>query len=282
MGITITQLNFYPVKSCAGTALDTALLTERGIEHDREWLIIDTQTSIALTQRDFTQMCLIKTAVTTSSAERSRGGERRSAGAAYGLSLSAPNMRDINIPVANCGERIVSVWDDECRAEDQGEDAAFWLSRYFEHDCRLVRMAPDFVRTVDQAYAKRKSDQVGFADAFPLLLISQESLEELNTKLAEQLPMNRFRPNIVVKGGEPFAEDTWKTIRVNDLLFDVLKPCDRCLITTIDQSTAHGSVEPLRTLAKFRTVGKKVMFGMNLAHHSTGQLKVGAQVEVLD
>jgi uncharacterized protein YcbX len=142
-------------------------------------------------------------------------------------------------------------------------------------------MAPQFVRQVDQKYATEPDDQVGFADGYPLLLISQESLDELNSRLEKPVLMDRFRPNVVVSGGSAFEEDTWKSIKINDVTFASVKPCARCTITTIEQSTAMRSAEPLRTLARYRSVENKVMFGQNLIHKATGRIKLGAAVEIL-
>ena len=143
-------------------------------------------------------------------------------------------------------------------------------------------MPDDEIRRVDQTYAG-PGDQVGFADGFSFLLTSRASLDELNRRLPSPLPMNRFRPNIVIDGVEPFEEDGWKHIRIDGITFTVAKPCARCAITTTDQNTAERSKEPLRTLATFRHVpGKGVMFGQNLIHDRPGVLHVGAEVEVID
>ena len=119
---------------------------------------------------------------------------------------------------------------------------------------------------------------MSFADAFPFLLLSQESLAALNERLARPVPMNRFRPNLVVAGGAPHVEDTLRRFRIGDLELEVVKPCDRCVLTTTDQSTAERGPEPLRTLAAYRKVGSKVLFGQNVVHYTTGRLTVGEKV----
>jgi uncharacterized protein YcbX len=147
----------------------------------------------------------------------------------------------------------------------------------------LVRFAADYFRQVSQEYAPRETDQTGFADAYPFLILSEESLADLNSRLDVPLPMNRFRPNIVVRGAETsFAEDTWKAIRIGDVIFDVVKPCARCAITTTNQATAERGKEPLRTLATFRQHRRGVMFGQNAVHRSTGTIHTGAIVEVVE
>ena len=180
-------------------------------------------------------------------------------------------------------ERVdVSVWSDRCVAIDEGPDAAEWLSAFLDVRCRLVRFPNDATRRVDPEYGG-PNDQVGFADGFSFLLTSCASLDDLNRRLAAPLPMNRFRPNIVVNGGNAFQEDRWRRIRIDDITFAVVKPCARCVTTTVDQKTGDASREPLRTLATFRNVpGRGVMFGQNLIHDRSGELHVGAEVAVLE
>jgi uncharacterized protein len=267
MNIKVTELNFYPVKSCGGTTLDTAEVALRGIVHDREWLVVN-ETNIAITQRDVSSMCLIKPSVSESADE---------------LLLNAPGMNLIHVPITDkFGQREVTVWSNQCRADDQGDAAAAWLSEYLGVRCRLVRMSDDNTRQVDQKYAKRETDQVGFADEFPHLLISEESLDDLNSRLDKPIPMDRFRPNIVIKGCNAFDEDTWNTVKIGDIVFDIVKPCARCVITTIDQSNGSKGIEPLKLLAKYRNTNNKLLFGQNIVHHSTGKLRIGDLLEVLD
>jgi hypothetical protein len=173
------------------------------------------------------------------------------------------------------------VWGDSVRAEAAGPEADDWLSRSLGVPCRLVCFARDAVRSVDPAFS-RATDQVGFADGFPFLLISQASLDDLNRRLAQPVAMLRFRPNLVVAGGEAFAEDGWRRIRIGGLAFRVAKPCSRCIIPTIDPLTGQRGVEPLRTLNSYRKRGKQVYFGQNLVHESPGRLAVGMPVEVLE
>lgn len=268
MAIEVTELNFYPIKSCRGTTLSTAQIALRGISHDREWLVVNASTNNFMTQREIEKMCLIEP-------QLSEDGKV--------LTVKAPGMETISVPVTEeFGQRRVTVWSTACRADDQGDEAAKWFSHYLGEDCRLVRMSDTHKRQVDQRYAKRKTDQVGFADGFPILLISEESLHDLNKRLPAAIPMNRFRPNIVVKGCDAFGEDNWKTIKIGDLLFDVVKPCARCVITTIDQSTAEKSSEPLKTMNAFRNKGNKLLFGQNIVHHGVGTIKKGDLLEVLD
>ena len=199
------------------------------------------------------------------------------------LAITAPGMSSLAVSLDLPGQRTeVTVWADRVQAVDQGPDAAAWLSEFLAMPCRLVRIPDDSVRRADAEFAG-PSDQVGFADGYSFLLTSHASLDELNRRLPSPLPMNRFRPNIAIDGVEPFEEDGWKRIRIDGIEFGVVKPCARCVTTTVDQTTAERSKEPLRTLATFRNVpGRGVMFGQNLVHHGTGVIRVGAELELLE
>ena len=258
-------LYHYPIKSCRGTSLTEAVVGARGIVADRHWMVVDAAGNF-LSQRELPRMALIAP----------RLHDRT-------LEVSAPGAPPLALTRGHPGARIaVTVWDDRCVAIDEGDKAAEWFTTFLGVRCRLVRMPDDEARRVDQAYAG-PDDQVGFADGFSFLLTSHASLDDLNGRLDTPLPMNRFRPNIVIDGVTPFEEDGWRRIRIDGITFSVAKPCARCAITTTDQDTAQRSQEPLRTLATFRNVaGKGVMFGQNLVHDRTGVLRVGAMVEVLE
>ena len=258
-------LYHYPIKSCRGTSLTEAVVGVRGIAADRHWMVVDADGTF-LSQRELPRMALI--------APRLGGGV---------LEVDAPGMPAFRMAVGHRGRRAdVNVWEDRCAAIDEGAAAAEWFTTFLGTACRLVRMPDDEVRHVNPTYAG-PGDQVGFADGFSFLLTSRASLDELNRRLPTTLPMNRFRPNLVIDGVTAFEEDGWRHIRIDGITFTVAKPCARCVTTTTDQNTAERSKEPLRTLATFRNVpGKGVMFGQNLIHDRTGVLHVGAEVEVLD
>ncbi len=264
----VSQLNIYPIKSCGGITLDAAQIGKRGFVNDRNWMVIDAHNA-PVTQREIARMALIRTAV----------DDRV-------LRLSAPEIDALELAVDQSGERVaVSVWGDKgIGAVDQGDAAAEWLRAVLGSDCRFVRFADDSVRQVSQKYAPRETDQLSFADGYPFLIISEESLADLNNRLEQPLPMNRFRPNIVVRGADQaFAEDTWKEIRIGDVIFDVVKGCGRCSITTTNQETAVRLKEPLRTLASYRRdTGGGPLFGQNaIQRTSGGTVHVGAEIEVL-
>lgn len=263
--LQLSGLYFYPVKSFAGIALDQAPLDVRGIHNDRRWMLVDANGRF-LSQRQYPRMCLIRVSLRPS-----------------GLRLSAPGMSDLDLPLEHPGgeELTVEVWRDRCQAISLGPHAAGWVGQFLDCDCRLVYLPDDFERQVDPQYAQ-PGDQVGFADGFPLLLISQGSLDRLNRRLQQPVSMIRFRPNLVVSGCEPHAEDHWRRIRIGDMEFEVAKPCSRCVIPSIDPETGERGEEPLQTLAGYRRRDSKIWFGQNLLHRGTGTLRVGMPVEVLE
>ena len=197
------------------------------------------------------------------------------------LVLRAPGMPELRLPLVPAArDRVrVEVWGDVTEGVPVSPEAAQWLSRYLGALVRLVWMPDDVLRPTDPSYAE--GYRVSFADGFGFLLISEASLADLNRRLKAPLPMNRFRPNLVVAGTEPFAEDGWRRLRMNGIELDVVKPCGRCVVATTDQDTAERGREPLRTLATFRQREGQVMFGMNAVHRGTGRLTAGMPVEVL-
>jgi uncharacterized protein YcbX len=262
--VIVTGLYCYPVKSCAGTPLDRAELGPRGILHDREFMVVGRDYRF-LTQRELPRLALIRPTRTVES-----------------LLLDAPGFSPLEQRVTDGPRYDVVVWRDTVAAVDQGDAVATWFSEFLDTPVRLVRLASDVVRHVDPVFAKRATDQVGFADGYPLLLISEESLADLNTRLESPLPMNRFRPNVVVRGwGSPYAVDAWAEVCIGSVRFDVVKACARCVTTTTDQATAERGTEPLATLAKYRRVPRGVLFGQNLLHAALGTLSVGDRLQVL-
>jgi uncharacterized protein YcbX len=261
----LTALNYYPIKACRGHGTDAAFVERRGLQHDRRFMIVDPG-GLLITQRDKASLALVLPDL-----------------ADDGLSLSAPGMPALTFPVARAGAvRHVTVWSANVKAVDQGDEAADWLSTYLETPVRLVYMPEGSIRKVEPRYAVRPDDHVSFADGYPILIASQESLDDLNARLETPLPMNRFRPNLAVAGCGPFEEDTWQRIRIGEVEMALVKPCARCEVTTIDQQTSLRGKEPLKTMATFRRMnGNKVMFGMNAIPLNEGRLRVGDAVEVI-
>lgn len=260
--LTLTQLNIYPIKSCKGISLRSAGLEERGLQYDRRWMVVD-ENNRFISQREQPRLALVAVSV-----------------AADHLVVSAPGMHELHIPFALLKREPLSVviWNDIVSAMEVSSEDSEWFSRYLGITARLVYMPDDADRLASR---RGYSRQVSFADGYPLMLISEASLEDLNTLLDEQLPMNRFRPNLVVKGCDPYAEDQWTEISIGSEIFHVVKPCERCTIPTVNQRTADKGQEPLRTLATYRANDGNVLFGMNLIHETSGTLNVGDEVRIL-
>ncbi|MDZ4834040.1 MAG: MOSC domain-containing protein [Candidatus Melainabacteria bacterium] len=285
--LIVTALHYYPIKSCAGIAINSAEIGARGIKDDRGWLVVDAKNRF-VTQREIPKMALIK-------------GTVQENGLARMIKLEAPGLPPLLVPEAiasnpsnELADRSVVVWDDTCNAIDQGDEAANWLTRYLgKASLRLVRMEQDNIRPVKSERDDATESRVAFQDGYPFLILTSASLDELNRRLEQStqtegqflelpLPMDRFRPNIVIEGAEPFAEDDWKEIRIGDVVFELDSGCPRCTITTVNQKTADRGIEPLKTLAKFRkTEDNKVMFGQNAIHRNSGAIKVGDEVAIL-
>jgi uncharacterized protein YcbX len=246
----VASLHIHPVKSCRGIAVDSFLITETGPEWDRRWMIV-TPRGMFITQRSHPAMATIATALD--------GGALR---------LSAPGRTPLEVPVHHGGPSgPVVVWNSECLGVDAGEDAAAWLSSVLGEPLRLVRQDPARPRHANPEYAGTTTQCVSFADAYPVLLISAESLEDLNARLPAPIPMARFRPNVVVEGVPAFAEDAMTRFRAGPVVLRGVKLCTRCPIPTTDQVTGERDPrqEPLRTLATYRHdyVLKGVVFGQN-------------------
>ncbi len=253
----ISALYHFPVKSLQGHKSKSLPLDQFGAVNDRRWMLVDADNQF-VTQRRLRAMAQLKATVITD-----------------GVRLENPEGERIEIrqPGTEAQVNTVRVWDDDVQARDAGDDAAHWLSEQLQSPVRLVAMGDEFRRPLQ---APRQDRQVGFADAAPLLIISQESLDDLNSRLSDPVSMLRFRPNLVVSGGEPFAEDQWKTLTVHThdgpLVLDCTHPCARCAIPGLHPFTGRAHKEPLRTLAQYRRwEDGQIYFGMNLAPAFGGQ-----------
>jgi hypothetical protein len=263
--ISVSALTIYPVKSLGGVALQSVHLDRFGFAGDRRWMVVNEDRRF-LSQREFAAMALIA-AELTESGLRLASGEQ---------SLLVPR------PQASAPRLRVQIWEDSVVALDAGGEAAEWLSERLGGPCKLVYMAEDVHRYVDGIYA-HEGETVSFADGFPVLLISQASLDDLNSRLDTPVPMNRFRPNLVVQGCEAFAEDNWRRIRIGSTEFTVAKACSRCAVPSIDQATATKNSEVLQVLAGYRRADdRQVYFGQNLVYSGSGELSVGDTLEILE
>jgi len=259
----VSGLNVYPVKGMRRVPLTEAVVEKRGLRGDRRWVVTDFDGK-SVTQRDFPQL------------------------ATYEVSLIGEHLQikhDENglamIPTHTTPTKPVLIWKDTVEAVDAGIMASLWLSKALNSPVRLFYMPETSLRTTDADFSQ-PGDCVSFADGFPILVSNEASLEDLNSRLAEPVPMERFRPNIVVSGFVALAEDNWTRLRISDVEFKAAKPCGRCIVTTIDQDTGERKgEEPLATLARYRLIGKAAVFGMNLIPCGDGVIRLGDPVEVM-
>jgi uncharacterized protein len=263
--VNVEALFVYPIKSCAGIAVDQARVTARGLEHDRRWMVTDGDGQF-VTQRSLPEMALVRPAI---------HGER--------LVVTREGLPRLPLPfLHDDGARVeVQVWDDRVTAvrHDEGSD---WFSRALGVAVQLVCMPDDTRRAVDPEHA-RQDDIVSFADGFPLLVVNRASLVAVGAALGEGVDVRRFRPNVVIAGATAWAEDEWRALTVGGALtLRTPKPCARCTIPGVDPDSAALTKEPLRTLARLRTRDHQVWFGINAIPDGEGTLRVGDPVRALD
>jgi uncharacterized protein len=264
MTLRLTGINIYPIKSARGIALPEWETDAFGLRYDRRWMVVD-DSGTFITQRNHPRMALVEVKVSSET-----------------LQIDAPGMPTLETPLHPTAAVVtqVVVWNFSGPSTWLGEAAARWFSEFLGTTCSLVHIGEDVVRPANPLFAPRAT-RLSFADGYPILLISEESLADLNGRLSLPIPMNRFRPNLVVAGGEPYAEDGWEKIEIGGMPLRVVKPCPRCVITTTDQVTAERGREPLRTLATYRRVNGEVMFGQNVVHETRGRLRIGDAVRPL-
>jgi len=268
----ISALWIYPVKSLGGISLDKVQLEKRGFRYDRRWMLVDDNYQF-MSQRKISKMALISVELSD-----------------FGLSVRAPDMPVLIIPYPDpqtewFEEVEVTCWNDQIVAQHINTAIDNWFSDFLQMDCQLVYMPEKTERRVDPAFSI-DDDIASFSDGFPNLMISQASLEDLNDRVDIELTMSRFRPNIVISGCAPYAEDTLGHFRINEIDFYAVKPCSRCIVTTINPDTAEKeSQEPLKTLATYRKKNNKVMFGQNLLHKlnfdQSTELKLGDTLKII-
>jgi uncharacterized protein YcbX len=270
----IASLHVYPVKGCRGIAATSVTVATTGLVidgvGDREWMVTDRACRF-VTQRELPRLALIETAVADGK-----------------LTLSVPHAAPLIIDRADGTLRDVVVWRSEVRGFDMGDAAADWLSAWLAADVRLVRFDRSDERACNPEFAGDSGAHTFFADGYPILVIGDASLADLNSRLAARgqpaLPMNRFRPNVVLQGLPPYAEDHLDTIVVGDVALRCVKPCVRCQVTTTDQYSAQVGLEPLRTLGEYRLSERMegVTFGMNaiVVAGAESSLAVGASATV--
>ena len=260
----LSHIRLYPIKGCAGTDLQQAHMDARGLQYDRRWMLVNPQGS-DIHQFDHPRLANVVVSL-----------------ADNGLQVQAPNMSPLHIPFQPEQSTLLTVewFEGSCEALPVSERADTWFQDFLHTSCRLVFMPESTRRFVDADYALNHN--LAAFTSFPYHLLGEASLEDLNQRLATPVPLDRFRPNLVIAGSPPFAEDSCKTLQIGHYTFHIVKPCDRCAITTVDpmQGIMTGK-EPLQTLARYRTFNKKVLFGQYLISEDTGMLHVGDAVRVL-
>ncbi len=260
----VQSLNIFPVKSLRGIAVSKMMLSPSGFMHDRQWMVIDANAKF-LTQRQLPRMALIDVSMDEhqlcfEAPQSMPLVVALKAGNSAGLTGKTQTMDKIN----------VKIWNDECVGLLADKKINQWFSDFLAVDCRLVQFDQRQPRQVDQDYSDNVQDQVGFADGFPFLIIGSASLDDLNRRLNEKgessVPMMRFRPNIVIETDEPYIEDYWSKVSIAGIEMELVKPCSRCVIPTIDIESAQKSKEPIETLKSYRKYEGKIYFGQNVIH----------------
>lgn len=268
--LILSGLYVYPIKSLGGVAVSQAEVTKHGLKHDRRWMLTDAEGRF-LSQREHPEMALLQVNILPE---------------ALVISHKIKSLDALTVPLPlqdtyHTQRLSVQIWDDTVEAEGVSPEADAWFSEVLGRACQLVYMPQGVERRVDAAYALNSEDITSFSDGYPMLIIGQSSLDLLNSKLDEPLPINRFRPNLVFVGAPPHDEDHWYEFWVGIVQFFGVKPCARCVMTTIDQQTGEKNAEPLRTLNTYRKQGNKILFGQNLIPGVSGSIRVGDAVEVL-
>ena len=261
--MSLSEIWIYPIKSLGGIRLHQARVMPKGLQYDRRWMLIDEEGNF-ITQRVHSQMALFKLS--------------------YAKEFFTINFGNdlIHLPVdAPVDEPAIQavIWDDIVEVFEVSGEYSRWFSQRLGMNCRLVFFPEPKKRLVDINY-NPNNDHVSLADGYPFLIIGQSSLDDLNNRLKDIVPMNRFRPNFVFTGGVPFEEDNWQIFKIGKNRFAGVKPCDRCVLTTVDQETAVKGIEPLATLATFRKVNHKINFGQNLIALDCHDIYEGDEIQL--
>lgn len=259
----LTEIWIYPVKSLGGIRMTSASVMEKGLTNDRRWMLIDDRGKF-MTQRTTPPMALFKLKAQGDTFVVRHGDDE----------LILPGRGTLE------GEQITAtIWDDEVQVVEASPAHSAWFSKRLGIPCRLVEFPEQNPRLIDEQY-RTGEEHVGLADGYPLLVIGQASLDDLNTRLDSPVPMNRFRPNLVFTGGTPYEEDTWKTFAVGKNKFKAVKTCARCVLTTVNQDTAEKGREPLLTLSRYRKQGDRILFGMNVIPIDCNTINEGDEIDL--
>lgn len=261
----VSSLHIYPIKSLGGISLPSSVVDLRGLKYDRRWMLIDNKNTF-LTQR--TKPTLAKFSVLLMPEHL--------------LVTNQVNLESIRIPISPETARFetVKVWDDEIRGQLLNYEINEWFSDQLLEDVRLVFQPEDAIRRVDSKYSINGLEHTSLSDGYPILVISLASLNYLNERCSETIEMKKFRPNIVIDDCAAFQEDTIREVKINDTQLFGVKPCARCIMTTIDYQKLEFGKEPLLTLSKFRKFENKILFGQNMVVHKEGQINVGDNLTI--
>jgi uncharacterized protein YcbX len=259
MSLLVSEINIYPIKSLGGISLQASDVLQKGLRHDRRWMLMD-EDNVFLTQRIHNRMALFRMSFADNGFNVSYDGQQ------------------LNIPFTMEGDPVrAKIWDDEVTVQEVSSAHSDWFSKNLGLPVRLVAFPEGNERPIDPKY-RLGDDHVSLADAYPLLIIGQSSLDDLNRRLDDPVPMNRFRPSIVFTGGDPFEEDTWGMFTTGGASFAGVKPCKRCVLITVDQQTGVKGTEPLVTLSKYRKKDNGVYFGQNVIPTTTGKISIGDEI----
>lgn len=262
----LSEIWIYPVKSLAGIRLQQAAVLEKGLEHDRRFMLIDANNRF-ITQREYPELALFDTEIINGQLHITH--RIRHQAIRFGL-----------LPPSN-ESFTATIWSDSVAVSEVDVQVSEWFSDLLNLPCRLVFFPEENQRPVDKNYALA-NEQVSLADGYPFLVIGQASLNDLNNRLPEPVGINRFRPNFVFTGGEPYEEDNWKKFSIGATGFSGIKNCSRCVLTTIDPATGKRGVEPLQTLSAYRRKNGKVYFGQNVVAVNRGIVRVGDNIRIYD
>lgn len=269
--LQLSEIWIYPIKSLGGIALKHSNVTHCGLENDRRWMLVDEE-GLFITQRTHPQLALFQPQITNDFLIITHNENESEA---LKISLLANDLNSKN-------KISVTVWDDQVEALEVSQEANDWFSKKLGFAIKLVYMPDESERKVPEKYAVDEANINSFSDGFPFLMIGQASLDDLNSRLENPVSIKRFRPNFVFTGGAAFEEDLWKEFTIGSLAFFGVKPCDRCIMTTVNpESGKFAGKEPLYTLSKYRKVDKKVLFGQNVIAKELGNINVGDLIAVL-
>jgi len=259
--LKLTNIYIYPVKSLAGIELQESETEERGLKYDRRWMLINDQGEF-MSQRKHPKMALLKPKFENNK-----------------LQVTAPDLSNIKIPLEKVSDEIASVniWGTDCKGYIVSDEHNQWFSEQLGTNCKLVFMG-DQKRNIKSL---ENEGEVSYADGYPYLIVGQSSLDDLNKRLNVPIPTDRFRPNLVFSKALPFEEDKWNYFKIGNVEFLGVKPCARCVMTTINQFTGEKGKEPLKTLATFRQRDNKIYFGLNAVLNGNGMIKVGDTLNVV-